>query len=254
MESWILRVSCKGNVKLEVHLLCRRLKVFMISWTFQKLNSFLSTGHFAWVWRIWLNITQYFFLSVIDISKQTNAYKGYGSVCTLISSYLWSLIQTTFYHNSVAKFTIKAPITTATDDNYFSTSFLIFEDDSHALFAIFVKKKQNKKLSSAANYRWRLTLPKCKKRVHRDVSIKYSHEWPIELLGTKEHVCVFWKLMKKSKYSQGRWHIVSPWMDNRTAAHIRTRLCFLKINEKANTARNVGIKYFHEWPIELLRT
>ena len=43
MESWILRVSCKVNVKpFGLHLLCTRPEVFMIPWTFQKLNSFLN--------------------------------------------------------------------------------------------------------------------------------------------------------------------------------------------------------------------
>ena len=41
MESWILRVSYKVNVKpFRFHLLCKRPKVFMIPWTFQKMNSF----------------------------------------------------------------------------------------------------------------------------------------------------------------------------------------------------------------------
>ena len=43
MESWILRVSCKVNVKhFGLHLLCTRPEVFMIPWTFQKLNLFLK--------------------------------------------------------------------------------------------------------------------------------------------------------------------------------------------------------------------
>ena len=39
MESWILWVSCK----VKVHLLCKRPKVFIISWTFQKSNWFLKS-------------------------------------------------------------------------------------------------------------------------------------------------------------------------------------------------------------------
>ena len=43
MESWILQVSYKVNVKpFGLHLLCTRPEVFMIPWTFQKLNSFLK--------------------------------------------------------------------------------------------------------------------------------------------------------------------------------------------------------------------
>ena len=43
MESWILRVSCKISMKpFGLHLLCMRPEVFMIPWTFQKLNSFLK--------------------------------------------------------------------------------------------------------------------------------------------------------------------------------------------------------------------
>ena len=43
MESWILRVSYKVNVKpFGLHLLCKRPEVFMIPWTFQKSNSFLK--------------------------------------------------------------------------------------------------------------------------------------------------------------------------------------------------------------------
>ena len=45
MESWILRVSCKVNVKpFGLHLLCKRLEVFMIPWTFQTSNLFLKQG------------------------------------------------------------------------------------------------------------------------------------------------------------------------------------------------------------------
>ena len=40
MESWILQVSCKVNMKL--HLLCKRPEVFMIPLTFQKSNLFLK--------------------------------------------------------------------------------------------------------------------------------------------------------------------------------------------------------------------
>ena len=48
MESWILRVSCKVNVKpFGLHLLCTRPEVFMIPWKFQKLNSFLK-------WMTWI--------------------------------------------------------------------------------------------------------------------------------------------------------------------------------------------------------
>ena len=39
MKSWILWVSCKVNMK---HLLCKGPEVFMIPWTFQKLNSLLK--------------------------------------------------------------------------------------------------------------------------------------------------------------------------------------------------------------------
>ena len=43
MESWLLRVSCKVNVKpFRLHLFCKRPEVFMIPWTFKKLNSFLN--------------------------------------------------------------------------------------------------------------------------------------------------------------------------------------------------------------------
>ena len=46
MESWILRVYCKVNMKpFGLHLLCTRPKIFMIPWTFQKLNSFLKLLH-----------------------------------------------------------------------------------------------------------------------------------------------------------------------------------------------------------------
>ena len=49
MESWILKVSCKVNVKpFGLHLLCKRPKVFMIPWTFQKSNSFLKCT----IWRL----------------------------------------------------------------------------------------------------------------------------------------------------------------------------------------------------------
>ena len=61
--------------------------------------------------------------------------------------------------------TLKAPITTAADDIFF-TCFLIFEKISydilressamkyHAVFVIFENKRLNLKFSSAANYRW----------------------------------------------------------------------------------------------------
>ena len=43
METWILRVSCKVNVKrFGLHLLCKRPEVFMIPWTFKKSIYFLK--------------------------------------------------------------------------------------------------------------------------------------------------------------------------------------------------------------------
>ena len=76
------------------------------------------------------------------------------------------------FHYSMPVLTLKAPITTAADDN-FCNIFTYFLQKVrydryimrigcqqtilmkyHALFVIFVKR-QNSKLSSAANYRWR---------------------------------------------------------------------------------------------------
>ena len=43
MESWILRIFCKVNLKpFGLHLLCKRRKVFMNPWTFQKSILFLK--------------------------------------------------------------------------------------------------------------------------------------------------------------------------------------------------------------------
>ena len=49
MESWIIWVSCKVNVKpYGLHLLWKRPEVFIIPWTLQKLNSFLKYTFFVY--------------------------------------------------------------------------------------------------------------------------------------------------------------------------------------------------------------
>ena len=56
MESWILRVSCKVNVKpFGLHLLCNRPEVFMIPWTFQNRIHFLSNFGVKWNTNLWLS-------------------------------------------------------------------------------------------------------------------------------------------------------------------------------------------------------
>ena len=58
MESWILRLSCKVNVKpFGFQLFCKRCKVFMIPWTFQNWVHF-SSASMIWkkyVTKAWLN-------------------------------------------------------------------------------------------------------------------------------------------------------------------------------------------------------
>ena len=70
MESWILRVSCKVNVKpFGLHLLCKRPELFMIPWTIQKSNSFLKWKLSLLYNILWFSFFSCFFLSD---SQRTN--------------------------------------------------------------------------------------------------------------------------------------------------------------------------------------
>ena len=85
MESWILRVSCKVDVKPKgLHLFCKRPEVFMIPWTLQKLNSFLNLHY--------MNFQSLYELQVTIWTSSFQPMQWCNILCDMDSSCRWKTV------------------------------------------------------------------------------------------------------------------------------------------------------------------